>query len=514
MAREVGVPPKILADAVRPVLERIQADEARVPPVPIGKLLRYVREHLFSETFTITEAKRATGIRGNTIVEYCQRALRCSPRRYREERRLDVAERLRELAPELSLERIAEAIGVGSARTLSKALKRYQARRPAETAVEPAAGAEMDFPERLLLACSQAERTAFEAKLAQLVLLPECRRLPKEERRQCLHAPIRLHGPELFRTLLRLSREGCRDDRKLGVEMAKDALEILKTMQGTLGTEELAELEIEGLAWLGQAQVLAIDYLGAHKTLCEAKATLGKCAVPSRLLADVLELEGRLLSAERCHGEALEIFRRACELREMLGEPVSFTRALLAKGFVHEVLGELQQARSDFERAKGLIEPIGDLYLGAAVATRLSNVAAMTGDWEAAGRDLVVAQQLAAKMTSRSVWHRLWWIEGLQAQARVETRRAEEYLIAARVGFRSEGDWGTAAIVALDLAILYDEHGQREDMLALVTEVLPVVEALQLLPDRVEIIRLLRAVSKEQGSHDLLLQARQQLAPR
>lgn len=370
MARgQIGVPPEILLEAAEPVLERIRADAAKVPPVPVGRLLGYIAEHLFSEELTIKAAKAAMGVRGNRVLDLWHRQLRCAPRRYLDDRRAEVADRLRERMPGLSLGRIAEAIGFKTPTTLSAALDRWRVRRAHEQEAEkpePALSPEPEPPTLLMaLGQSPAARAAFAKDFARKVTLEYLASLPEPARQRLTTFPLR--GPALFRALLRVSREGCRDDRKLGAEVAKEALAVLRARCRHLSVEERAHLEIEGLVWLGHACRLAIDLPGAHAALRDAR-------------------------------------------------------------------GEL--------------------------------------------------------------------------------RRAEERFVAARVGFQSTDDVVTAGVVTLDQAILLAETGRLTEVPALVAEVLPMAEALNLVPDRAEALRLLRtALGGNTLNLDFLKQIRDRLGP-
>lgn len=512
----VEVPPGILQEAAEPILARIRADVARVKPVPVGKLLRYLAEHLFDEGLTITAAKRATGIRGNTIVELCQLQLRCSPRRYLEERRAEIATRLREQMPELSLEQIAEAIGVGSAKALAAKLKRHRAWQALAPAPEmvPAEPAEGGPAEELLnITRSPAQRAAFEKDFVRRAQLSYLLAMPRRARRS-QEITFRFRGPAFFHAALRVSREGCRDDRQRGVWVAERALEGLRRRRGSMPAEEFALLEIEGLVAVGHAHRLATHPQEARTALNEAKAAVVANAPPPALVAEVLALEGVLLSFDRRYEEASAVLSQAIDLQEAAAEPRLLVKLLLFRAFVSEALGTYELGRADLEQALGLVVASEDLYLRAELAVRFTRLALLLGDHADAERSLAAARQLACRLAMPCVWHQVWWLEGLHEQEVGDLHRAEERFLAAKVGFESTGAVALAATVALDHAILCTESGRSQAVPALLVQTLQVLESLGFEHERLEAVRLMgRCVGEGTCSLEILQSVRAWLGP-
>lgn len=512
MARgNVGVPPEILQEAAEPALARIRADIARVKPVPVGKLLRYLAEHLLDDGLTITVAKQATGIRGNTIVELCQLQLRCPPRRYLEERRAEIAVQLRERMPELGLEQIAEAIGVGSAKALAAKLKRHrawQALAPTPEAVpaEPAVGGPAE--ELLKITKSPAQRKAFGKNFIRRAHVPFLLAMPRRVRRREV-TTFRFRSPAFFRAALRVSREGCRDDRERGVWVAEHALEGLRRRRGSMPAEEFALLEIEGLVAVGHAHRLATHPQQARAALKEAKAAVVAKAPPPGWVAEVLALEGALLSFDRRYEEASAVLSQAIDLQKTAAEPRLLVKLLLFRAFVCEALGTFELGRADLEQALGLVVSSEDLYLRAELAVRFTRLALLLGDHADAERTLSAARQLACRLAMPCVWHQVWWLEGLHAQEVGDLHRAEERFLAAKVGFESAGAVALAATVTLDHAILCTESGRSQAVPTLLVQTLPVLESLGFEHERLEAIRLIaRSVGEGTCSLEILQSVR------
>ncbi len=119
---------KLLAEAARESIERIQLDRRKAPQ-RLKPLLVYIEEHLFDPTLDVNQLKRSCGVRDNSVPIQFHSAVGRPPHGYIEDRRLETACRL--LAEShLKIWQISELLGYSSIQVFSRAFSRWSGQRP------------------------------------------------------------------------------------------------------------------------------------------------------------------------------------------------------------------------------------------------------------------------------------------------------------------------------------------------------------------------------------------------
>lgn len=119
---------RLLEEASRPSLERIQLDRRKVPQ-RIKPLLAYIEDNLFDPTLDVNQLKRCCGVRDNSVPIQFHSAVGRPPHGYIEDRRLETACRL--LAEtHLKIWQISELLGYSSIQVFSRAFSRWAGERP------------------------------------------------------------------------------------------------------------------------------------------------------------------------------------------------------------------------------------------------------------------------------------------------------------------------------------------------------------------------------------------------
>ncbi len=119
---------KLLAEAAKESIERIQLDRRKVPP-RLKPLLAYIEENLFDPTLDVNQLKRSCGVRDNSVPIQFHSAVGRPPHGYIEDRRLETACRLLAEA-NLKIWQISELLGYSSIQVFSRAFSRWSGQRP------------------------------------------------------------------------------------------------------------------------------------------------------------------------------------------------------------------------------------------------------------------------------------------------------------------------------------------------------------------------------------------------
>ncbi len=133
---------KLLAEAARESIERIQLDRRKAPQ-RLKPLLAYIEENLFNPTLDVNQLKRSCGVRDNSVPIQFHSAVGRPPHGYIEDRRLETACRL--LADtHLKIWQISELLGYSSIQVFSRAFSRWSGQRPTLFRKKARRGADAD----------------------------------------------------------------------------------------------------------------------------------------------------------------------------------------------------------------------------------------------------------------------------------------------------------------------------------------------------------------------------------
>ncbi len=119
---------KLLAEAARESIERIQLDRRKAPQ-RLKPLLAYIEENLFNPTLDVNQLKRSCGVRDNSVPIQFHSAVGRPPHGYIEDRRLETACRLL-ATTHLKIWQISELLGYSSIQVFSRAFSRWSGQRP------------------------------------------------------------------------------------------------------------------------------------------------------------------------------------------------------------------------------------------------------------------------------------------------------------------------------------------------------------------------------------------------
>ncbi len=313
-----------------------------------------------------------------------------------------------------------------------------------------------------------------------------------------------LYSGEVFEALSLRSREEGRKNRQRGLEIAEIAL---ATVEGSL--ERLAERKYDllALAWarLANARRLAMDLDGAEQAIRKAERWAEKAAEPDRTQAEALLFKGSLRLFQRRFTDALAAYSRSVALSQAANARLVLIDALFMRASLHLYRGDPAEAMPDLDKARHLLPP-EDKRRRLVAVQHLLGAANLAGDHERARQLLPEAQRLSRETGDHASSFQIQWLEGLMLRENGESETAEPLLKQARAGFLRLGDADMAAVVSLELAMLYHDQGTRADeVIAYASDALPALVALDV-PEAFGAIQLLRQAVREQKIHRQILE--------
>ncbi len=531
--------------AAAPTLEDMRRQRQELSS-KLSKLMTYLVNHLFNSNLTATLAWSKVEITDHTLSVAFRDATGWTVGKFIERKRLEVADRMMRLAPDVELARISEAVGYKCHSTFVKAYKKRLQETPAEARRKPqppemdirfwrrfvrgeldadAAWKVHELGVRLYPSIEERLRERYGqvggeprleveggriGQLAAAGIWEELRSLPFEEQKRQLRR-VRFHSPALFDLLRKKSREEGRRDRRRGIELAKLALVSLEGSDDVFG-ERIHDLRALGWAWLGNAHALALVFPAAAAAFGKAETDW---AIPRErqdqlVLARVCNLKGTFRMLQRRYDDGLSLVGRARELFQQGLDQEGEARALIQRASILHYSGKCEDSIAALEEAAGLLAQYDDSYLAFVVAGNLANVLAKTGRYTSAAKSLAQAQNRLSQHANPLGRHELDWIHGDIKYGTGHIDVAEKLYIDARDGFLEAREWSCVGLVGLDLAILNAEKGRWTSVAELATESVPILESLKQHEETLAAVKLLtEAVRAKNVKEDLLRRVRE-----
>jgi tetratricopeptide (TPR) repeat protein len=339
-----------------------------------------------------------------------------------------------------------------------------------------------------------------------VALLAEVLETPEAERRALLQNGVRFQSLELCQLLEARSREAGFADPARAVELAELAVVAAERLDDAHYGPMLAE-DARASAWahLGNACRVAADLPRAEEAFGVAEEHLrrggGDAYTEAQLLsfkASLRNTQGRFDEAARILDGAITIYRQARDRHEE-------GRALILKGMALGYDGQHKNAIRLIRRGLSRIDLLKEPRL--LVAARHNLILFLTdgGHPAEAQHSLAETRRLYLDLGERMNLIRLRWLEGKIARELGQLDDAEAALLEARGAFLDQGIGIDAALVSLDLAVLYAQRGETAAIQRLAAEMVPVFQAGKVHPDALAAILLFRqAADTEQVNRALL----------
>ena len=188
-------------------------------------------------------------------------------------------------------------------------------------------------------------------------------------------------------------------------------------------------------------------------------------------------MEGSLRKDQRLFAVAEDLLIRSEVFYHLVGDEAGAVRVLLNLGVTYNLQGRTQEAievtRTALHRWPQGASP--RLYLCAHY--NLAYYLVLAGDFEQAADLLAEDEDLYREFPDSWTQLRVAWLRGDIARARGEDEAAETAYREAWEGFIARGIGYDAALVALDLALLYLRQGRTPEVRRLAEEMIPIFQA-------------------------------------
>lgn len=316
-----------------------------------------------------------------------------------------------------------------------------------------------------------------------------------------------LRGPWVVEAMLARALDslpGRPDESALWAELA------LRTANRSEGATPALETRLTAgtaRAWalLGNAARIAGDLPEADRRFERAAAIVRHESVTDlRTLAELRSLAGALRRDQRRFGEAESLLTTAAELLTSLGEDREVARTYLLLTTVHMAAGLPERMLETLAKVRPLIDTTTDRRMyWASVHNEIVGLIELC-HFPLAAALLDESRSLYAEFGDPYTQLRHHWVKGLVASGLGRTVQAEMELRVTQEGFLRERSVYDAALVSLDLAILWLEQGRRAEVQELAVGMVSTFAALGIHREALAAWRLFaEAASQERATVEL-----------
>jgi tetratricopeptide (TPR) repeat protein len=282
----------------------------------------------------------------------------------------------------------------------------------------------------------------------------------------------------LCRLLLRKSLEATSHRPELAVQLAFLAVKIAVHLDDAYDHDWVMDLRALAFAYLGNARRVIGELQSADDAFYEAHSHLRHSGTGNpRVEAEILDLEASLRSDQRRFGEAVDLLDRviaayASEDPEVR-DPHLAGRALVNKAYTLEHRGDIEPAILALREAMPMIVEERDPRLVLCLKHNLVCFLSAAGLYQEAATLLPEVTDLAQRLGNDLDLTRLRWAEGRVAVGLGKRGAAEEAFKEVQQEFLERDMGYDAALVSLDLAILYAQEGFIQELKQLALDILP-----------------------------------------
>jgi tetratricopeptide (TPR) repeat protein len=264
-------------------------------------------------------------------------------------------------------------------------------------------------------------------------------------------------------------------------ELARLALELSNHLSTDYYSVELIE-DLRARAWsyIGNLRRIASDLDSSEKAfqLSYLHLKRGTCEPFERAM--FLDLKASLRRAQRRFGEAIGLLKRAVSIFLRQGDQHRAGKSLVSLSLVHDYAGEPGEAITVLQEALRQIDPSQDERLLMSAWHNLIWYHCSLSRYIEAQGLYRKARPLYTKYEAAGFGNLRLWAKGKIELGLGQSDSAEELFLSARTGFLKQGIPYEAAMVSMDLAILYAEQCRSSELKQLAAEMLPIFSSLRI----------------------------------
>jgi tetratricopeptide (TPR) repeat protein len=231
-------------------------------------------------------------------------------------------------------------------------------------------------------------------------------------------------------------------------------------------------------AFMGNARRAAGDLQQAGQLFLLARQVIAEHGVTDpEVVARVDDLLGSLRKDQRRFAEAEKILKRAAAQFGLIDAADDVARCFIKLGDTYQASGVLDRAIEATRSALALLGPASDLRLQLCARHNLTLQLVKAERYEEALAQLTLDEELYRRFPEPWVELRVAWLRGDIAAGTGDVLAAERAYRETRDGFVTQGIGYDAAMVSLDLAVLFLRQGRTDEVRRLAEEMLPIFQA-------------------------------------
>ena len=303
--------------------------------------------------------------------------------------------------------------------------------------------------------------------------------LPYDQQLRQVEEDGELQTWTLCRLLLRKSLEAAAQRPDLAVQLAFLAVKIAIHLGDAYDRDWVMDLRALACGYLGNARRVIGELRSADDSFFDAYSYLRRSGTGNpRIKAEIQALEASLRRDERHFDEALHLLDLTIatynssdpDLRDLHLAGLS----LIKKACTLQQKGEAAESIPLLQEAANLIEPARDPRLVLSLKSNFILALVATESYEGATALLAETWELARQLANDIDLLRVRWIDGKVAAGLWQRGPAEQAFREVQQAFLERDMGYDAALVSLDLAILYAREGCIAELKQLALDILPV----------------------------------------
>jgi tetratricopeptide (TPR) repeat protein len=297
-----------------------------------------------------------------------------------------------------------------------------------------------------------------------------------EKRKLLLGNSSRFQTWGLYELLVDRSWKARAISRAEAEELARLAIHLGPHLDTSYYQREIIE-DLQARAWSYVANLrrMASDFEGAEEAFQVAYSHLKQGTSEPLERAVFLDLKASLRGTQRRPDEARQLLRRAIAIFLHQGDDHRAGKSLLSLSLIHDNAGKPEDAIAVLQQSLRLIDPSQDERLLLCAWHNLIDYLTDLGRFIEAQGLYRKARPLYRKFAEDPEFGtRRLWVKGKIARGLGQLTEAETLFVAARARYLVDEIPYDAALVSMDLAILYADQDRTAELKQLATEVLTI----------------------------------------
>ncbi len=300
--------------------------------------------------------------------------------------------------------------------------------------------------------------------------------------------------------LLRKSLQAAGDDPAQAVTLAELAVRVSESLvPEAYDPHWLLDLRAKTWAYLGNASRILGELWGSERAFRRAEELLDQSLTGNlQVRAELLRLESSLRRAQRRLKEAEELADEALRLYRESDDPHGAGVVLVKKAKILEERGDLEAAIALLQEGGTEVDQTADLHLLHCARHNLVWLLTTAGRHAEAEALLPEVRRLATDLGNPLDLVRLRWAEGRielglgrRGPAEAAFRDVQREFFERRMGY-------DAALVSLDLAILYAAEGCTAEIKQLAVEIMPAFESREVHREAIAALIMFQQAAEEE----------------